>query len=51
MNEHFSERTANIRMGRLGTSVDVAKSCLFFASDQSEYITGQILGVEGCLVI
>mgnify|MGYP000961376528 CR=1 FL=1 len=51
MNEHFSDRSANIRMGRLGSPIDVAKACLFFASEQSEYVTGQVLGIDGCLVL
>lgn len=37
----------NIKMGRLGTPTDVANAIVFLASDLSEYITGQILGVDG----
>ncbi len=51
LNEHFSERTECIGMGRLGTSEDIAKACVFLASDLSEYITGQILGVDGSTVL
>lgn len=36
---------------RLGTAEDVAQAAAFFASDQSSFITGQILGVNGGLVI
>ncbi len=32
---------------RLGEPEDVANACLFFASDESSYITGQILAVSG----
>lgn len=39
--------TAQIPLGRLGESEDVANAVLFFASDQSAYITGQVLGVNG----
>jgi len=41
----------SIGWGRLGTPTDVANAVLFLASDLSEFITGQILGVDGCTVI
>jgi len=34
-------------MGRLGTPEDVAKTALFYATDQSSYITGTVLCVDG----
>ena len=33
--------------GRLGLPEDVANAVLFFASDRSEFITGQVLSVSG----
>lgn len=39
--------TDQIPLGRLGESVDVANAVLFLASEQSSYITGQVLGVNG----
>ena len=42
---------SQIGMGRLGTPDDIAKACLFFASDLSEYVTGQILGVDGSMTL
>jgi len=49
--EKAAERLGNIGMGRLGTPEDVAKTCLFLASDLSEYVTGQIIGVDGAAII
>ena len=38
-------------MGRIGSTDDVASAALFLTSDESQFITGQILGVNGGLVI
>jgi 3-oxoacyl-[acyl-carrier protein] reductase len=40
-----------IALGRLGRPEDVAGAVLFFASDLAGYITGQVLVVDGGLVI
>lgn len=51
-NGHCIEnRIEKIALRRLGTPVDIANACVFFASDNSDYITGQILGVDGCATI
>ncbi len=39
--------TEQIPLGRLGTAEDIANVVIFLASDQSAYITGQVLGVNG----
>jgi 3-oxoacyl-[acyl-carrier protein] reductase len=36
-------------LGRVGTTVDVARAILFFASDAAEFISGQTLWVDGGL--
>jgi 3-oxoacyl-[acyl-carrier protein] reductase len=40
-----------IGLGRLGTPEDVAKVALFLASDLSGYVTGQVIGVDGGMVV
>lgn len=45
------DRLTNIRMGRAGQPDDVAASILFFASDHSSYVTGQVLGVDGGMIV
>lgn len=42
---------ANTPLGRLGTVEDVANAVLFLASDEAAFITGQILTVDGGLVM
>ena len=38
-------------LGRIGSTNDVASSALFLASDESSFITGQVLGVNGGYII
>lgn len=46
--EQLSKETIEIQpMGRLGTPLDVAYAALFFASDESSWITGASLIVDG----
>ncbi|MEK6727734.1 MAG: 3-oxoacyl-[acyl-carrier-protein] reductase, partial [Candidatus Omnitrophota bacterium] len=40
-----------IPLGRLGTPEDVAQACLFLASGDSNYITGQTMVVDGGMVM
>ncbi len=37
----------SIPLKRGGTTEDVANACLFFASDMSAYVTGQVMNVDG----
>ena len=52
MTEDMTEKaqetmTEQIPLGRPGSAEDVANAVIFLASEQSAYITGQVLGVNG----
>ena len=47
----IDQRIGRIAIGRLGMPEDVANACAFLASDRASYISGQILGVDGCASI
>jgi 3-oxoacyl-[acyl-carrier protein] reductase len=49
--EKFAERIASIRMGRIGTPDEVAGVALFLASDLAAYVTGQVIGVDGGMLV
>jgi len=49
--EKYKERMDSIKMGHAGKPLDVANAALFLASDLSRYITGQVLGVDGGMVV
>lgn len=49
--EKIDNRISRIALGRLGTPQDVANAVSFLASDRASYISGQILGVDGCASI
>ena len=38
---------SKVAMGRFGTSEDIAPTALFLASDESNFVTGQTIGVDG----
>jgi len=49
--DKFNERMASIKMRRIGNPQDIANTVLYFASDLSTYVTGQIVGVDGGMLI
>ncbi len=49
--DKIDARIQKIALGRLGTPEDIANACSFLASDRAAYISGQILGVDGCAAI
>ena len=56
MTEKLSEKAKeeifkHIPLGKLGTPKDVANACLFLASEDANYITGQVIVVDGGMAI
>jgi 3-oxoacyl-[acyl-carrier protein] reductase len=43
--------TAATPLGYIGTVEDVAAAAVYFASDEARYVTGQVLGVDGGIVM
>ncbi len=46
--DHLAEETP---LGRIGTPQEVARTILFLAGEDSQFITGQVLGVNGGILI
>lgn len=56
MTEKLPENVINMMvektpLRKFGEPADVANAFLFLASDEATYITGQVLGVDGGLVM
>ena len=56
MNKHLSEEDIKALedetpLGRIGKPHEIARTILFLASEKSDYITGQVLSVDGGMVI
>lgn len=52
LSDEVKEQTkAGIPLGRFGEPEDVAKAAVFLASDMADYITGQVLMVDGGMVM
>jgi NAD(P)-dependent dehydrogenase (short-subunit alcohol dehydrogenase family) len=45
--QHLKMISANVSLGRLGVPDDIAKAVVFLASDDSSYVTGTELFVDG----
>ncbi|OYU19827.1 MAG: 3-oxoacyl-ACP reductase [Rhodobacteraceae bacterium PARR1] len=45
--EHLDYRKKTVVLGRIGTLEELANTILFFASDESSYVTGHTLHVDG----
>ncbi len=49
--EELSDFVTDIPLGRMGSADEIAAAIEFLASDKADYITGQVLGVNGGYVI
>ena len=49
--EELTDIVETVPLGRMGTPEEVAQTILFLASDNADYITGQVIGVNGGYVI
>lgn len=47
----LQKRLEAVGQGRIGRPEEVAKAIAFLASEEASYISGQILGVDGCAVV
>jgi 3-oxoacyl-[acyl-carrier protein] reductase len=47
----YDRQLKGIRMGRIGQPEDVAGVAVFLASDLSRYVTGQVIGVDGGMML
>jgi 3-oxoacyl-[acyl-carrier protein] reductase len=47
----MEEITNRTPLGRFGTTDEIANAVAFLASDEAAYITGQVLAVDGGLVM
>ncbi len=46
-----AEFTKSIPLGRMGTPADIAAAVVFLASDEAAYVTGQVLSVNGGMLM
>ncbi len=49
--EELSDFVSDIPLGRMGSADEIAAAIEFLASDKADYITGQVLGINGGYVI
>lgn len=49
--ENIKDRIKSIPFGRVAEPKDIAKVCVFLGSDLSSYVSGEIIGVNGCAIM
>ena len=52
LSEEYKENAIkSTPLGRLGVPEDIARAVAFFVSDDADFITGQVLSVDGGMVM
>ncbi len=49
--ERIEQLVKQMPLGRMGTTNDIVDACLFLLSDQSSWVTGQIIAIDGGSVV
>ena len=49
--KHLAVHLSHIPFGRLGDPVEIANTAVFLGSDLSSYLSGQIIAVDGCVLV
>ena len=49
--EDLEQMIVNTPLGRMGTTNDIANAALYLTSDEANFITGQVLGINGGFVV
>lgn len=49
--DHLQHHINNIPFGRLGEPREIADVCVFLASDMASYLSGQVIAVDGCVLV
>lgn len=47
LEEHLEAQASSIPRGRIGTPHDIARAVLFFAAEDADFVTGQVIYVSG----
>jgi 3-oxoacyl-[acyl-carrier protein] reductase len=49
--DKYQERLDSIKMNRIGQPEEIASVTLFLASHMASYVTGQVIGVDGGMLV
>lgn len=49
--KHLQHHISNIPFGRLGEPREIGEVCVFLASSMASYLSGQIIAVDGCVLV
>ncbi len=49
--KHLQHHIDNIPFGRLGEPREIGEVCVFLASNMASYLSGQIIAVDGCVLV